>query len=129
MLVETENVTHLADRLHVDGGFTWSPARDIPTKGYMISAKGSEVKVPLGEFRTRDIAWYLSVFDDILCEDGPFLGAWIDAGTVYLDRSYCVADRDLALKLAAWEEQLAVWDIANGREIRLDALARPEAEK
>ncbi len=52
---------------------------------------------------------------------GEFVGRWTDpeTGTVYIDQSMWVSDFTLALKTGAEYEQLAIWDISAGREIRL----------
>ena len=50
-----------------------------------------------------------------------YLGTWIDTDTdtVYFDASEWFEDRELALAVARVRMELAIWDIANGEEIRL----------
>lgn len=50
------------------------------------------------------------------------VGSWVDTnGDIYIDASTHYADREIALIVAAHRGELAIWDIANAREIRVPA--------
>lgn len=53
--------------------------------------------------------------------DGVYLGTWIDTetDTVYFDASEHFTDRTEAMRVGRLRNELAIWDIANGEEIRL----------
>lgn len=53
--------------------------------------------------------------------DGAYLGTWIDTDTdtVYFDASEHFTNRTEAMRVARLRGELAIWDIANGEEIRL----------
>ena len=50
-----------------------------------------------------------------------YAGAWRDGDTWYLDISECVPSESEALKLASSRGELAIWDVANQTEIRVNA--------
>lgn len=52
---------------------------------------------------------------------GTFLGIWTDpeTGKVHLDATLWIYDLDVAITYGRSFRQLAIWDIANGKEIRL----------
>ena len=57
-----------------------------------------------------------------------YAGAWFDRenGTWYLDISECVPSESEALKLASSRGELAIWDVANQTEIRVNAWRQKE---
>ncbi|WP_148311580.1 hypothetical protein [Amycolatopsis japonica] len=72
-----------------------------------------------------DVYDYMHTFDSILGEPGKVFGAWRDSetGITHLDVSTVVADSDKALTLAREHGEIAVWDYANGAEIRTDSVS------
>ena len=55
-----------------------------------------------------------------------YAGAWRDGDTWYLDISECVPSESEALKLASSRGELAIWDVANQTEIRVNAWRQNE---
>lgn len=56
-----------------------------------------------------------------LPDAGTIVGYWTDSdGTVYRDLTVWIRDRDQAISFGRSNKQLAIWDIANNCEIRLD---------
>ena len=54
-------------------------------------------------------------------EIGDLIGSWTDTetGKVYLDHVEHYWDERIALNLAAVRGEIAIWDVANSKEIRL----------
>ena len=52
---------------------------------------------------------------------GAYFGIWVDAAdaTMYLDVSERFYDRETALSAARQRGEIAIWDVANSREIRV----------
>lgn len=50
-----------------------------------------------------------------------FLGGWIDVeeGAAYIDMSQHYSDKDAAIEVAQFHEEIAIWDLAAGEEIRV----------
>lgn len=56
--------------------------------------------------------------------DAKYVGAWADGDVCYIDATEIVLDLDKALSIANSRGELAIWDFANAREIRVtEALA------
>jgi hypothetical protein len=52
--------------------------------------------------------------------EGRYVGAWLDGGWLYLDTVEVLEDRASAVLAGIAAEQLAIFDLAAGEEIRLD---------
>lgn len=113
--------TRLADRLRRNGGFTVSPrtGQDV-TSGYAVATYPECERQILGRVNPDDIRDYAFTHAATLVRDGNVLGAWVDGetGITYLDISRVVYDRGEALALAREHNQLAVFNLSNGTEIR-----------
>lgn len=120
----------IRDRIVNDGGYTWSPYEDgEPDSGYMVSLNGYEQTYRLNDFRLIGdgmVTVWASRADvqAAINVHGTWFGAWVDGDTVYLDVSEHVTDRETALRLGAERDQLAVWDVAAGKEIRVTGPSR-----
>lgn len=108
------------------GGFTLNPAtgdfRDATDGGFVVAGvQGNVCKVvPFASLTLGDI---LSAYGDnaeALSRPEHYFGGWVDrqTGLVYLECSQVVATERRALTLAAERRELAVWDLANARELR-----------
>lgn len=99
----------------VDGGAA-------PVSGFMVSVARAETVIPLSLFVSHGCE-ALRKFErrnaGLLGRDGAYLGAWVNDGNVYLDVSYHFEDEVIARAQGEAEKQLAIYDIANGREVRL----------
>lgn len=87
------------------------------TEGYYVSRAGAEVKFPADMLTYQAIAGYLFMQRDALAEPDAYFGAWIDNGTIYLDVTEHVYNYHLAVTRGKHNEQLAIWDVADGKSI------------
>ena len=94
-----------------------------PKTGYMVATQGNEIVIPLKQFHNASVSEYIAKKSYMLLSGisntSLFLGSWVDGDKVYLDISEKVEDRHEAVKLGIERKQLAIWDNANGKEIRL----------
>jgi hypothetical protein len=105
-----------------DGGGTYSlNGEQVPTDGYIASRMGAQVIIPLSEFNPMDIIRYVSE-QVVSLSMGSFLGAWIDDDKVYLDVSTHFHYPEHAIRYGFANNQIAVWDVAGKREIRLQEI-------
>lgn len=88
-----------------------------PTTGYMVSLPNAERRISLANFGYADLASYVNYNAKELFQGNALLGAWIDNGTVYLDLSINVPDLDNTMLLAQKYNQLAIYDVSNGKTI------------
>lgn len=100
------------------GGFSLNANLVPPISGYMVSRKGMELKTNPA---VGNIEAYLSRYWNMVNESSLFFGGWIDEtdGTLYLDVSENVQDKDVAMRLAFARGQLAIYDVENGESIYL----------
>ena len=112
---------HLADALSVpDGGFSVVIAswRDV-WAGFAVSVFPEYEQQLAGPVAHDDIARHVSDYWATLAHPHVVLGGWRnpDDGLAYLDVSVVVSSRDQALALARNNDQLAIWDFANGQSV------------
>lgn len=121
----------LRHKLALCGGFTvriehvFCPVEYI-TSGYALSLHPDrEVVIDAAEVTGDDMTLIMMGFVtencDILATPNHYFGAWYDDETdkVYLDVSTIVDDETKALELAREHNQLAVFHLDTGREIRV----------
>ena len=122
--------------------FLWgeSPSAQIEDGPYALDRKGNISKVEKTE------GFYVSLFDTGLTrrerlgvtwdgtgfdflhlhredlENGLLFGVWRDGGTIALDVSCWIVDREKAIEFGLKNRQLAIWDIAAGEAIFLAEL-------
>jgi hypothetical protein len=107
------------------GGFTVHPVTgQSPTTGYMCATVPGAEKVLSGreDITANTIRGYFSDHADYLSERPKLhLGGWIDSesGKVYLDLSERFETEAEATAAAVKHKQIAIWDLANGREVRI----------
>jgi hypothetical protein len=115
------NIHDLKDYIS-KGGATLKPLDLTPAdlvEGYMVSRLGG---------------YMLKVEDNLLpsilliiqsmqakCTYYEYIGLWVNGGYLYLDYSANILDLDKALEYARSNDQLAIWDIANAKEIKINA--------
>lgn len=114
-----------ADNILKDGGSSIKIADlSSPTDGYMVSFKNPTLimESPTRESLIGNTAAFLmsnSAFAESL--DDLYLGGWRDNedGKVYIDFSVNIAELASALEFARDNDQLAIFDVKGGKEIRL----------
>lgn len=108
------------------GGFTASiNGGELPKTGYFVSDPKFGEVVPNDKW---NLQWnpafaYLEEKEAELNLQGRYFGAWLDndTGEIYLDVNRHVDSKEDALTIAKWNNQLAIFDIAAGKEIRLES--------
>ena len=112
------------DNMRRTGGFSVHPITGkSPTTGYMVSVK-PESEVIYDSYEQVNEAAFRSFYESNrkTFEDNPNLhfGGWVDTGTgrVYFDLSARFDDIDEAIDAAQETNQLAIWHLDAGQEIR-----------
>ena len=114
-----------ADNIERDGGSSIKIADlSSPTDGYMVSFKNPTLVM---ESPTREglilntAAFLLRNAAFAKSRDDLYLGGWRDNedGKVYIDFSVNIAGLEEAIAFARANDQLAIFDVAKGVEIRL----------
>jgi hypothetical protein len=107
-----------------DGGFTvalnWTLGK-TPESGYAVS-EYPELSLPFnGTVHSSDIQEYVIKNNSVLLDPGNYLGGWRDpeTGVAYLDVVHVFKGRNEALDAARACGELAVWDFAEAKSIRV----------
>lgn len=91
-----------------------------PTTGYMVSLEGAEQTF---EHFPSDIAVQQYILNNAerLCYHNRYLGLWYNEEKAlwYMDVSVNVEDYDTAIRIGIMNSQIAIWDCAAGKEIKL----------
>ena len=108
--------------LHHHGGFSRNPLTgESPTEGYMVGIHsrngGVAHSVSLGEFSPQYLATHRAAARHLLTQPGYYQGGWSDHNHVHLDVSKNVLDHDEAIREGHNNDQIAIWDVKNNREI------------
>lgn len=99
-------------------GFTINLKGKPATSGYVVSPyKGKEVV--LNKVDEKSLEFFLLNNYDLLKQEGNNLGGWLNKqnGKFYLDISRVVDNVDDAIGYAAYNDQIAIFDIKNSKEI------------
>ena len=115
------NAYHLALVLHTmsgDGvdGTVSSRNEVLPNKGYYVGGKFPSLVVESKDKVDRgELAWWIGN------NPAKWYGVWTDTetGKIYFDGVTHMVTRSAALWLARGRSEIAIWDIAEGAEIRL----------
>lgn len=107
------------------GGFSKNPhSGKSPTSGYAVSVHpshgGVEHVIPLSEFTPEHIKAHREAADHLLRHPDYHQGAWVDGDKVYLDVSRVHENQQTAENEGKKHKQLAIYDIAGDKSIRLD---------
>lgn len=114
------NPGEIARTAREKGGITLRLRDDVqPVAGFAVSIPGHEVKHPTAN--TYDVAHYVLAKLPAIMEHGDHacLGMWLNEGTWYYDISEVHHTLDAALAAARKAGQLAVYDLAERREIQV----------
>lgn len=117
---------HLAgvsDDIIMEGGGTFNEDLTpvMREDGYWVSVADHGTVVPVDEFDDVALARYAG---HVNLRSDEYIGAWVDEGLVHLDVTRWFEDLNEALEFGAKNGQLAIWDIAGNREIRVLAPAK-----
>jgi hypothetical protein len=96
-----------------------------PDSGYAVSLSGHE-RIHDAAPRASELVLYSWLYrfgaDHLptLLQPSHYLGAWLDKGLLYLDVTVVVPELAAAIELGKANRQLAIYDLTNDRELRLD---------
>jgi hypothetical protein len=122
-----ENISKVAEKaareLKKSGGYSFDLKGQTPKTGYQLSLQPEKELVVLkaDDAGREAIRNYAQANYELLKQKGNYLGGWIDeaTGRVHFDVSTKVDDLADAIRRGAEANQLAIWDNALGKEIRL----------
>lgn len=124
MTAVTDIGSDVAIAVALNGGATRSTVAGVrpPTSGYIVSLPGHECIL---HYPSTDVASAVREFSlankAVLAQPGRHLGAWLDHGDLlYLNVSQHVAELGTAYDLGQKYHQLAIYDVAAGKDIRLE---------
>ncbi len=90
-----------------------------PESGFMVSYQNTEKRVKLFDFSAMHIESFIRANLGSLHQRGNFIGTWIDNDIVFIDISFNVPDRQLAITLARKFGQIAIFDVNEKKSIYL----------
>lgn len=106
------------------GGFTYRRITGAPKDGFMVSPyPQAERKYTVATFNFEDVRAYRQRNRELLAKPGHFLGGWRDGDVIYLDISIRGQTLGEAGRIAREHKQLAIYDLATGREIPTEEAA------
>lgn len=116
------NAKNIANRVDVDtkrsGGATIGGDGKAVTEGFAFApSKSTETIIDADKFSDKDVREFIKNNRRALSDPDNKVGAWESDGKVYLDISRVIKDKDAAIKEAAANEQLAIYDLKAGEEI------------
>jgi hypothetical protein len=114
------NLHKLTSEILANGGATYSLAYGEIKRGYVVSPyKDREQPVPVSEFGPNEVRNFVTENADLLSLADHYLGAWIEAGLVYLDVCRGFSSKQKAMRLGKANGQKAIFDLTNGKTIYL----------
>jgi hypothetical protein len=127
---------NLLERVRARGGLTLdTETGNLADEGYLVGIDGFEKNISAAEFYSPEGLEALADYifdnkDQLGGEGGKRLGVWHDrdGGRVYFDVVEQVADLDEAMQKGRDGKQLAIYDMVNDREIRLDDQSNEQRE-
>lgn len=119
MTVQTGFAQDFVTAAKANGGATRTLHGNSPQDGFMVSVPGPE-KV-LKALTARSVDSFVKAHSEKLSYPGAYLGVWLneDNGLWYLDISVNVRKRTHALRLGRNWNQIAVWDVAAVKEVKV----------
>lgn len=115
----TELAGRMARATLAAGGATMATDGTVPVTGFAVALPGLEETHPASG--TAELAARIGAYVEAHAAElvGRYVGAWVDAGTVYLDTVEVIQDRETAELAGLAAGQLAIFDLTAGDEIRL----------
>jgi hypothetical protein len=109
---------------HADEGYSVNAQGEVPTTGYMVGGFVPSLVLSGDELRpyaTTD-AWLTKNWSYFTINlRAYYAGVWTDSdtGKIYIDISRNVDTLSEAIAVGLNLNEIAIWDVVNGREIRL----------
>jgi len=105
------------------GTFTSSGLKANFDKGYLVSLKGTEVKIKLkNELTSLDVAFLTAQINKIVSKQnfaGYYVGFWSNDGYFYIDKSIFIFSKNEAFILGYQNNQQAIFDCKNKESLYL----------
>lgn len=98
----------------------------LPATGFYVGGlRPSLVISDISELDRGDLAWFIGG------SEARYFGVWTDKtdGKIYFDAVDWIEDAAAALSLASFRNEIAVWDIKNGEEIRVKDSAQTSGDE
>lgn len=111
-----------------NGGASYNPEYGTqPENGYMVSIKDVSTISSL-DLIEDEIQKIVLSNASMFLEKDIYMGSWIDDGKIYIDISKNVQEIKSAIRLGMLNDQLAIYDLNNGRDIKLKARQKSGTE-
>lgn len=108
---------------HGDGGTVPLNGLPLPSMGYYVGGSVPSLIMEAADVDSRGqhVATLQSVINFVSRAGTPYVGVWRDHETnkIYFDAVNWFADGSTAMAVAFARSEIAVWDIANGTELRV----------
>lgn len=98
----------------------------LPTTGFWVGGvRPSLVVESASEIDRGDLGWFIGN------TESRYFGVWTDMedGKIYFDAVTHVDNREDAVNLGRERGEIAIWDIENGEEIRVNGSAQPVSDE
>lgn len=105
----------------LNGGYSINKQFEQPKTGYLVSVLDGLVYENISSVNVHELSGFIK--DNLnKCSLNAFFGGWKDQTTnkVYFDLSKNVSDLNEALQIAKEKNQLAIWDLNENKEIRVN---------
>lgn len=104
---------------HGDGGTVPLNGLPLPSMGYYVGGRIPSLVLTDAEVSRRAVVY--QVIDYVSRAGTAYVGVWRDSDSdkIYFDAVEWYSTESAACAVARVRHELAVWDIANGRELRL----------
>ena len=116
--ISTQIVRHLLNGAQTDGGATINHLSKVPRVGFCVGLGGAVALDPSRPYFDQALA----IVDQALADEPrTTFGAWVDTDTqaLYIEPVQVFDMEHVALNVARARGELAIFDLANGVEIRL----------
>lgn len=89
--------------------------------GYQVAVSDNSMVLCLDDMALESVLFVIrALSSDIQFKrDMAYIGLWVNKGKLYIEKSYYTSNLATAMEMAHKYKQLAVWDWANGKEIKL----------
>jgi hypothetical protein len=113
-------VNQVLNSIHANSGATFnlSQGNMVGTDNYAVSIypERSEILPSGTDFDTLE--QFMLKNEDLLNNAENSIGAWVNGGKLYLDIVATIPDEAQAIELGKQHNQIAIWDLKNGKEIQ-----------
>jgi hypothetical protein len=92
-----------------------------PNKGYFVSLKSPSIKLTINQIQTITKYDLCDLLRNLYFKSTSldYIGFWLNKDICHIDISRYISNLDEAIKIGLKNDQLAVWDCENSKEITL----------